>query len=266
MFVVALLAVAVSAAEHKVRTPLQTEYYSRRAAPVHQQRRSTRKSQGIFGVESESTHTEVFYDSLMSMQMALNAGEIDEMALPEAVAEYVMNVNDTYKINAIIRTPTVSLALVFRSGDDTILRNRFNEVLLSMKADGTLAILIAKYIDEPCLDEPEPVKFAKYDNIDTTTKIAVTGDIPLIDYIAHDGTPVGFNTAVLAELAKCMKVNVTLINIESGAHAAALASKRADVVFWFEYHDDGIKIDVPEGIMLSEQYYSWNGYIDIAKK
>ena len=64
-----------------------------------------------------------------------------------------------------------------------------------------------------------------------------------------------------------MKVNIQLVNIESGARAAALASKRADVVFWFE-HRNGLDAqpDVPEGIVLSETYYTWNEMLCLKKK
>ena len=221
----------------------------------------------IFSSEQYDAIKLVFYDSLLSMQMALNAGDIQGMNLPEPVADYVMNVNDGYEIAAITRMVPAYLALGFRKDDDPALRNKFNEALLSMKADGTLAILRAKYIDEAGVDDPEPVKFEKYDNIDTTIKVAVTGDLPPIDFIAADGTPAGFNTAVLAELAKRMKVNIQLVNIESGARAAALASKRADVVFWFE-HRNGLDAqpDVPEGIVLSETYYTWNEMLCLKKK
>ena len=115
-------------------------------------------------------------------------------------------------------------------------------------------------------DEPEAVKFEKFENAGSV-KVAVTGDMPPIDYIAADGTPAGFNTAVLAEIAKRMKVNIELLNIDSGARAAALASKRADVVFWFRT-DTGVDVqaDVPEDIALSEAYYSWNENLHIKKK
>ena len=221
----------------------------------------------IFSAGQYDVFIPVFYDSLLSMQMALNAGDIHEMILPEAVAEYVMNVNDSYEILSIARIAPASLALGFRKDDDPALRSKFNEALLSMKADGALAILRAKYIDEAGLDAPEPVEFEKYENIDTTIKVAVTGDLPPIDFIAADGTPAGFNTAVLAELAKRMKVNIQLVNIESGARAAALASKRADVVFWFEF-TKGVDVqpDIPEGIVLSETYYTWNEMLFLKKK
>lgn len=220
------------------------------------------------GTEDPSIkYMHVFYDSLLSMQMALNAGEVDAISLPEAVGEYFLNINDGYKIVSIVRTLPSSLAFGFRKDNDPSLRNKFNEALLSMKADGTLAILRSKYIDEPRLDEPEPVKFDVYKNIDTKIKVAVTGDLPPIDFIAADGKPAGFNTAVLAELARRLNVNIELVNIESGARAAALASGRADAVFWFQFQKGAEKqSDIPEGITLSESYYGWNEVLNIGKK
>ena len=256
MFVLALLAVSASAAQRKIGHLSYLNITS-------EQFKNVVDAENVKGTTKHFTSGEaydsvfLFYDSLTSMQMALNAGEIDEIALPEAVADYFMNVTEGYELSSIVRTHPLSLALGFRKDDAPALRNRFNEALLSMKLDGTLAILVDKNIAEAGLDEPETVEFGKYENIDTTIKVAVTGDLPPIDFIAADGTPAGFNTAVLAELAKRMKVNIQLVNIESGARAAALASKRADVVFWFEYYKDAeVQIDIPEGIVLSEPYYT----------
>ncbi len=266
VFVVALLSGAVCAAERKVghlsKLNATPEDLQKNLAADIKAGKSKVFTSGAF-----SPIRTVFYDSLTSLVMALNAGEVDEISLPEPVAEYVMNVNGGLEISSIARIMPVSLALGFRKDDDPALRNKFNEALLSMKADGALAILVDKYIAEPGLDIPEPVEFDKYENIDTTIKVAVTGDLPPIDFIAADGTPAGFNTAVLAELAKRMKVNIQLINIESGARAAALASKRADVVFWFSsYKGVDVQIDVPEGVVLSEHYYSWNEDLNLKKK
>ena len=211
----------------------------------------------------------VFYDSLTAMQMALNAGDVDEIVLPEAVAEYVMNVNDNYKIASIIRflkEQPLMLAFGFRKDDEFTLRNKFNEALLSMKADGTLAVIKNKYIDEPGIGEPDPVKFTLYQNADKI-RVAVTGDLPPIDFIAADGTPAGFNTAVLSELGKRLHVNIELVNIEANARAASLASKRVDAVFWMQVLKGETKqLDVPEGIALSEPYYEWDEQLFIKLK
>ena len=207
-----------------------------------------------------------FYDSLAIMQMALEAGEIDAVSLPESVAEYMMNINPKYFVIAITRTAPNSFTLGFRKDDDPDLRNRINEALNAMKLDGTLAILQAKYIDNPDPVDPEPIDFKNFENSNKKIKVAVTGDLPPIDFVAPDGTPAGFNTAVLAELGKRLNMNIETVNIDSGARAASLASGRVDIVFWFHYRksDGDFQMDVPEGIVLSEPYYSWNEFLQIA--
>ena len=50
--------------------------------------------------------------------------------------------------------------------------------------------------------------------------------------MAADGTPAGFNTAILAELGKRMNVNFELVQVDSLGRAAALASGQVDLVFW----------------------------------
>ena len=118
----------------------------------------------------------------------------------------------------------------------------------------------------PGAAEPEAVKFEKFDGAETL-KVAVTGDLPPIDYVAADGTPAGFNTAMLAELGKRLKVNVELVQVESGARAAALSSKRADVVFWFQVRaGEETQPDIPDGVILSDSYYDWTKYLHIRKK
>ncbi|MBQ9419479.1 MAG: transporter substrate-binding domain-containing protein [Synergistaceae bacterium] len=209
--------------------------------------------------------TFAFYDSLNTLQMALNKGEIDEIALPEPVAEYMLNTNSDYELAAITRRDPTYISFGFRKSDDPKLKNNFNDALLSMKADGTLAIIVSKFITEPETDEPEPISFLKYDNADTV-KVAVTGDLPPIDYVAADGKAEGFNIAILAEISKRLHINIELVNIDSAARAASLASGRSDVVFWFESSKRDVQADVPEGVILSESYFSWDELFHIKKK
>ncbi len=208
----------------------------------------------------------VFYDSLVTLQMALNKGEVDEIALPVSVAEYMLNTNSDYEIASITRSEPTYLSFGFnKKSEDPELRNQFNEALLSMKADGTLAIIISKLIIEPGIDIPDTINFIKYNNTDTV-KVAITGDLPPIDYVAPDGKASGFNVAVLAEISRRLHINVELVNIDAGARAAALASGRADVVFWFQSKKGDLRADVPEGVVLSESYFSWNEILHIKKK
>lgn len=44
-----------------------------------------------------------FYDSMTAMLMALNAGEIDSIFLPECVGEYILNANPQTEARGFIR-------------------------------------------------------------------------------------------------------------------------------------------------------------------
>ena len=141
----------------------------------------------------------------------------------------------------------------------------FNSAIKAINEDNTLLLLKAKYVDY-AKDDPKPIIFEKFPDAETV-KIAVTGDMPPLDFIAADGTPAGFNTALLAEIGKRLKVNIELLSVNAGARAAALASGRADGVFWF-WHDKATKTprDVPAGVSLTEPYYSYDTFMYIGKK
>ena len=206
-----------------------------------------------------------FYESLINMLMGLNADEINEMVLPEAVAEYVLNVNSDLTASLVLNSGGMGLAFGFRA-DNKELRDKFNEAILNLKNNWTLSALEGLYIASPGIGEPEPVKFEKFKKAGTI-KVAVTGDLPPIDLITASGVPAGFNTAVLAEIGNYLKMNVELIEINSGARNAALASGRADVVFWYEIDNTKeIQPDIPDGIILSSPYYEWNKFIHVRKK
>ena len=215
-----------------------------------------------------------FYRSITQMIMALNAGEIDEILMPESVAEYFMNANPGYTINCIVMTPKDPFLLSFGFFENNkALCESFDKAITEMKRDGTLITLQGKYIlgtdtavmeerhiTNPDLQEVGPVMFRNFDGA-PTINAAVTGDMPPIDYIAPDGSANGFNAAILAEIAGRLGINVRLQNIESSARAAMLSSGRSDVVFWFEHkRGRGTKYDVPNGVILSEPYYQFDTF------
>ena len=205
-----------------------------------------------------------FYDSLLTMQMALAKGEIDEVALQEVAADYIMKANPEFEVCCTARTRSpMALAFGFRK-DKADLVARFNRALRAMEGDGELATLQGVYIysDEPA----KPVTFDKFDDAETIT-VAVTGDMPPIDYIDEGGNPAGFNTALLAELGRRLHANMKLVNIESGARTAALVSGRVDVVFWYEtIQGYAQSYDAAEGVLLSDPYYRWNTFLHLKKK
>ena len=207
-----------------------------------------------------------FYDSLNAMLLALDKYEVDEIALPDVVAEYITQINPDYEIFCVstMRAP-MNLSFGFRK-DSVALAERFNRVINEMREDWTLAELQGVYIYDYEIDRSKPVKFGKFDDAETI-RVAVTGDLPPIDYVDASGNPSGFNSALLAEIGSRLKVNIELVNIEAGARNSALSSGRVDIVFWYETSKTvEWNLDAPEGVILSEPYFSWNRFDHIGKK
>lgn len=218
-----------------------------------------------------------FFDSLTAMLMALNADRIDEVSLPESTARYVMNSDPAYKFLFTLHMPS-AISFGFRS-DSTSLRDEFNGAIASMKEDGTLRELEHKYIGDGVSFISEAVSFANFPGADEI-KIAVTGDMPPVDYVDEAGMAAGYNTAVISEIGKRIKKNIEILSIEAGARSAALTSGRADVIFWYR-STEGVQLpedldvkdvslnkvisDTTEGIILSEPYYRWESVIFLTK-
>ncbi|MBQ7561033.1 MAG: transporter substrate-binding domain-containing protein [Synergistaceae bacterium] len=218
-----------------------------------------------------------FFDSLMSMEMALRAHKIDELALPEVVGLYLVQNNDKYDILFSLNMMPSTISFGFKNGN-TKLQKEFNSAISAMKKDGTLAKLESQYITDLAGSEPKAVKFQEFKGAQTI-KVAVTGDLPPIDFIAANGTPTGYNTAILSEIGKRLKKNIRLISIDAGGRSAALASERADVVFWYR-NTEGLNTnkvkglqgkninmkDSIQGVILSEPYYTWDTDIIIGRR
>ena len=205
-----------------------------------------------------------FYPNLNARQMALNAGEIKHIVLPEVSAEYLMNQNPEYESVLVLHSKGMGLAFGFKTGSEG-LRDSFNRAITSMRDDWTLSALEGMYLATAGKNPPKAVEFAKFDGAGTI-RAAVTGDLPPVDFMTDDGNAAGFSTAVLAEIGKRLGINIELMNIESAARSAALASGRADVVFWYEVVKGSVtQPDIPEGVIVSETYYDWEKFIHLRK-
>ena len=77
-----------------------------------------------------------------------------------------------------------------------------------------------------------------------------------------------FSAEVRNQHSGCFFVGCSLlVHVESGARAAALSSKRADVVFWFQVRAGEEKQpDIPDGVILSASCYDWMKYLHTRKK
>ena len=265
-----------------------------------------------------------FYDSLDSMVMALQSGDIGMFSIYNSTAKYLCANNDKLEISGnpdkliekfegvsvddiedkdafgffaynLLESHSFSFMMM---EDNTDLRDEFNKAIDEMKKDGTLDKLVKEQIDDRISGgEIASIKMPEISDADTI-KVAVTGSLPPMDFVAADGTPAGFNTAVLAEISSRIGKNIELVVVDSVGRAAALSSGNVDVVFWTrtndivneyaemdeadkkEHHDSMMgkldddqkeavnkieslvdveklgSVDMPEGTIITESYYS----------
>lgn len=187
-----------------------------------------------------------YYDTLQSLLMALKAGEIGAIGeLSQTTAAYLCAKDPElvmpYRYDFKKERKGFSAAAFGRIANgfsfmmlqkNSALRDQFNAVIAEMQKDGSLDSLIENQIVgamdgkelTPIIPEYEPGR--------QTIKVAVTGDLPPMDYVAADGTFAGFNTALLSEIGKRLDKNIAMVQVSSVGRATALASGTVDVAFW----------------------------------
>ena len=208
-----------------------------------------------------------FYSSLMTMLMGLRSGKVDEVILPESTGRYVMNMNSNYQGESYTSMFTLQLSFGFLENNEK-LRDEFNAAILAMKEDGTLSAIENEYVHNP----EHKIKSLKPENFPgaETVTVAVTGDMPPLDMFAGDGKPAGYSTAILTEIGKRVHKNMRFMNTDAGGRSQAITSGRADVLFWCQTMSNdpvnhhmpdelgNLFSENPQGIILSEPYYTWN--------
>ena len=207
-----------------------------------------------------SKYVLTYYNNLNNLQMGLESGSVDEVSLYRCVANFALATSDKFELvaNDNLKGLADSFCFALRK-DDTKLKADLDKTIDEMKADGTLDKLINEYITNVDKKQAPPkIDIPKTDGAETI-KVGVTGDLPPLDFVNTDGTPAGFNTALLAEIGKRLGKNIEIIDIDSGARASALSSKQIDVIFW-AIVPIGEKIpsdiDKPENVEMSKAYFT----------
>ena len=192
-----------------------------------------------------------YYDSLESMLLGLKSGEVNMISsIPQSTAMYLCQKDDALKM-----THTTDLGKIFDGSGknrfariaaswlsdgfafmfmekNTALRDQMDKAIEEFWRDRTIQKLVVEHIEGPIKGvQPKPIELENKPGR-KTIKIAVTGDLPPMDYIASDGSFAGFNTALLAEIGKKLDVNISMVQVANAGRAAALASGTVDVVFW----------------------------------
>ncbi len=202
----------------------------------------------------------IFFDNMTSMAAALGAKQIDGISTYKSVGNYLVANNSEFAIDENY-VPKVADSFRFAMLEENAeLKDDFDAAILKLTADGTLDKLIDTYIKNVKTDEAsETIKLPHFKGVDTI-KVAVTGDLPPMDYVSADGQATGFNVALLAEISKIIGKNFELIHVDSGARATALISGQVGVVFWVAVPVDTSIIpanwDILDGVIVTKPYFT----------
>ena len=157
----------------------------------------------------EKTHAKVvnhvpkFYDNLNLMLMGIESGNVDIISTYKSVAGYILANNAEFEIvnDDWIEGLNDNFCFAVKK-EDVQLKNDLDKIIGEMKSDGSLDKLINDYVTNVDNKKiPPAIEMPHFEGADTI-KVGVTGDLPPLDYVSADGTPAGFNTALLAEIAK----------------------------------------------------------------
>ncbi|MEN6351088.1 MAG: transporter substrate-binding domain-containing protein [Syntrophomonas sp.] len=189
------------------------------------------------------------FSSLNTMLMELKAGRVDYLQLPSSVGNYLAASNN--KLIVETRENSLQHYHMAARADDTALIGEINNAIHALKADGTLDKLAADYITNTH-GAPTANALVKHEDAKTYV-VAVTGDLPPLDYVSADGTPAGFNVALLNAISEKTGCNFNIVQMDAAARLSALESRKIDLIFWigcfssegFEPKTDDVCLSTP---------------------
>ena len=198
-----------------------------------------------------------YFDTLDTLIAALQSGRVDITPLYSTVAAYVC-ANDDELVQTTVFKPLDENADMFvrlaytgllcndfsfmmREGNEA-LRDEFNGAIAAIKQDGTLQKLVEEHIDAAIAGKDiARVEMPVFDGAEVI-RVAVTGDLPPMDYTAADDTPAGFNTALLAEISRRIGKNIELVPANNLSRSVMLGNNQVDVVFWTRTNRESSRI------------------------
>ena len=203
----------------------------------------------------------VFYDTMTDMLMALNRGDIVVLETDQNTVRYIASRNENIVDRPPYMNPNMLVFCMLLRADDAELRDQISACITEMTEDGTIETLKQSYIENVIAgEEPDAIQPENYPDA-RTINVAVTGDRPPMDYVSAGGEAIGFNTAMITEIAKRLNMNVKLVNVSTQARGMALATGVCDIVFWMEVGDfenwEGANLeDQPENTVVTAPYLS----------
>jgi ABC-type amino acid transport substrate-binding protein len=207
------------------------------------------------------------FDSESALMMALDSGKVEGIWLRDFQANVLATDKDKYntldsEFNNLAAGSARMGAIV--GTEQALDIEKINDAIAQLSEDGTLEDLEKEYIED--------FSFTKdYDSINLSKiegapsyKVAISGSVVPLDYVAADGNPTGYSIALLSKIAELAGLNFELVTVAAPALTTELNSGKIDYVFCYTLADTSIA-QIPE-LKFSDPYYSYSETVIVVNK
>ncbi len=191
------------------------------------------------------------YGSADAAIMAFDGGKTDGVYLSRSAAQYLCSSRENLHL---VEDTWIALYQMAAQPDKADLLNKIDEKFTQWKADGTLDKLAKDYLEDETIWADMPVVSARGAEEWPAVNVAVTGGIPPFDYVSGDGTPAGFNTALLAALSEALQISFNPVVVETDARMLALSSQKVDLLFWVSGTNEELVSN--DKLLFSQPYHT----------
>jgi polar amino acid transport system substrate-binding protein len=170
----------------------------------------------------------ISYSTQTDMLAALDAGKVDAVVLPNTVLPQVKSLSD-YNLDFLEIPETYyaqNLSPIFH---DEALRDKYNEWVALIKADGTLDRMNDFWFDRTGLPAEEDIPHQALESVNGTLNVCDTGNFPPLVYIADDGRMEGFDIDMIERFAKYLGMDLNITTMGYDAVEPYVVSGSADM-------------------------------------
>ncbi|MDR1206714.1 MAG: ABC transporter permease subunit [Peptococcaceae bacterium] len=170
----------------------------------------------------------ITYATQADMLAALDTERVDAIALPNTILPQVKSLSG-YNLN-FLEIPEEyfrqDLSPIFR---DAALRDKYNEWLAVIKADGTLGRMNDFWFNRVGLPDNADIPHQDLEPVNGTLTICDTGDFPPLVYISDNGEVNGFDIDMAERFAKYLGMDLNIVSMGYDAVAPYIISGKADM-------------------------------------
>lgn len=207
-------------------------------------------------------YDEQVYINLSAAMLALKKGEISSLSTNRTVADYIIAQNDglmLYEPTWFKQNDMPHRFAMLTSSKNSALHYILDSAIKELSENGILDRLIVEELRACIESDPTPIELPYFKDGETY-KIAVTGDLPPMDFVTADGRAAGFNVALLTEISKIAEVNFEIVVVDTAARMTALSTGVVDALFWMTTYGcqlcDETITAAPKGTLATEIYFA----------